>query len=182
MGKNKRVKNKITDKVVVGKLLSESTREMLAEKISEFAILLCEDENVELVHVEFVVDGYLNVLRVYIDKPGGVSMADCSNISRQLGDIIDVSLTIGAEYRLEVSSPGIYRQLYKKDDYVKFCGRAIKIQTNTLVDGKKKLSGILESISEQGIVEIAVDGSLLKLDYSSITKARLTEDNGDSRC
>ena len=128
------------------------------------------------------IDGYLNVLRVYIDKSGGVSMADCSNISRQLGDIIDVSVTIGAEYRLEVSSPGIYRQLYKKDDYVKFCGRAIKIQTDILVDGKKKLSGTLESISDDGIVEISVDGSLLKLDYSSITKAQLTEDNGDGRC
>ncbi len=182
MGKNKRVKNKKTDNVVVGQLLPESTREMLAEKIYEFAIPLCEDENIELVHVEFIVDGYLNVLRVYIDKPDGVSMGDCSNISRQLGDIIDVGVTIDAEYRLEVSSPGIYRQLYKKDDYVKFCGRAIKIQTDIPVDGKKKLSGILESISDEGIVEISVDGSLLKLDYSSITKAQLTEDNGDGRC
>ncbi len=182
MGKSKRVKNKKTDKVVDNQLLAEATREMLAEKISELAMFLCEDENIELVHVEFVVDGYLNVLRVYIDKPGGVSMADCSNISRQLSDIIDVSVTIDAEYRLEVSSPGIYRQLYKKDDYVKFYGRAIKIQTNILVDGKKKHSGILESISDQDIVAISVDGTLLKLDYSSITKARLTEDNGDGRC
>ncbi len=182
MGKNKRVKNKKTDSVLTGKVLSESTREMLAEKIIEFAKPLCEDENIELVHIEFVVDGYLNVLRVYIDKPGGVSMADCSNISRQLGDIVDVSVNIDAEYRLEVSSPGIYRQLYKKDDYVKFCGRAIKIQTDIPVDGQKKFTGILERISDQDIVEISVDGTLLKFDYSSITKARLTEDNGDGRC
>lgn len=182
MGRNKKVKNRKTDRSGNAKLLSEGTREHLADEIFSLALPLCEDENVELVHVEFVVDGFFNVLRIYIDKPDGVSMADCSGISRQIGDIIDASVAIDAEYRLEVSSPGLYRQLYKKADYVKFCGRAIKIQLDAPVDGQRKLTGILESISDQDIVGVSVDGVLIELDYSSIKKARLTEDNGDGRC
>ena len=109
-------------------------------------------------------------------------MADCTGISRQIGDIIDVSVTIDAEYRLEVSSPGIYRQLYKKEDYVKFCGRAIKVQLDTPVDGQRKLTGIFKGISDQDIVEVLVNETVVELNHSSIIKAQLTEDNGDSGC
>lgn len=182
MGKNKKVKNKKTDRTVAPKLLSQGIRELLAEKIFALALPLCEDEAVELVHVEFVVDGFFNVLRIYIDKPEGVTMADCTLISRQIGDIIDVSVTIDAEYRLEVSSPGVYRQLYKKEDYVKFCGRAIKVQLDIPVDGQRKLTGILNGISDQDIVEVLVGDTVVELNHSSIIKAQLTEDNGDSRC
>lgn len=182
MGRNKKVKNGKTDRSENARLLSQGTREHLADEIFSIALPLCADENVELVHVEFVVDGFLNVLRIYIDKPDGVTMADCSGISRQIGDIIDVSVAIDAEYRLEVSSPGVYRQLYKKEDYVKFCGRAIKIHLDIPVDGQKKLTGILKGVSDLGVVEISVEGKLIELDYSSIKKARLTEDNGDGRC
>lgn len=182
MGKKSKGKNKKTDRSGSVKLLSGAVREVLTEKITGLATLLCDDEDIELVHVDFVVDGFINVLRVYIDKPGGVTMEDCSNISRQLGDIVDVSVAIDTEYRLEVSSPGIYRQLYRKKDYVRFCGRVVKIQTDVPVDGRKKFSGILKGISDDGVVEISVDGKEMTLDYSSIIKAQLTEGNGDGRC
>ena len=182
MGKTKKSKNRKTDRTAPGRVLAEATREMLAGKIMALAEPLCSDEGLDLVYIEFVVDGFLNVLRVYIDKPGGVDVSDCSAISRQLGDIIDVSVPIDAEYRLEVSSPGIYRRLYNKEEYKKFCGKAIKIETELPIDGQRKLKGILKGISDDGIVEISIDDNSVKLDYSSITRARLTEDNGDDRC
>lgn len=157
-------------------------REMVTSRVAKIAEQLCDDEGIEFVHAEFVTEGFLNILRVYIDKPGGVTMADCSDLSRQLGDIIDASVAVDAEYRLEVSSPGIYRELYKKEDYIKFCGKAVKIQTNTPYDGKMKFKGILRGLSDNGSVMITVDGDSVELDYSSIKKARLTEDNGDDRC
>ncbi len=182
MGKNKKLKNKKTNYSASGNILAQSTREMIAGKVVELAEPLCQDEELELVHVEFVVDGFLNVLRVYIDKPGGVGVSDCTAISRQLGDIIDVSVSVNAEYRLEVSSPGIYRQLFKEDDYKSFCGRVVKIETELPIDGQRKFKGILTGISEDGIVEISIEDSPVYVDYSSITRARLTDDNGDDRC
>ncbi len=182
MGKTKKSKTKKTDQSASGNILSQPIRDMIAEKVFKLAEPLCEDEGLELVHVEFVVDSFLNVLRVYIDKSEGVGVSDCTAISRQLGDIIDVSVSVNAEYRLEVSSPGIYRKLYNKDDYTKFCGKAIKIETELPIDGQRKFKGILKGISDDGIVEISIDDNPLRLDYSSITRARLTEGNGDDRC
>ncbi len=182
MGKTKKSKNRKIVNPNAGSTLPLATREIIAGQVLKLAEPLCEDEGLELVHVEFVIDGFFNVLRVYIDRPDGISMEDCAAISRQLGDIIDVSVSVNAEYRLEVSSPGIFRHIYKKEDYNKFCGKTIKIQTELPIDGQRKFKGILKGISEDGIVEISIDDNPLKMDYASITRAQLTEDNGDDRC
>lgn len=182
MAKKKKSKNKKNAGNGSDKLLSQAKRDMIAAEVAGIAGQLCEDEGIELVHVELVAEGFLNILRVYIDKPGGVTMSDCSGLNRQLDDIIDASVSVDVEFRLEVSSPGIYRELYRKEDYIKFCGKAIKIHTNIPVDGKMKLKGILKGFSDSGSVMLTVDGDIVELDYEAIKKARLTEDNGDDRC
>ncbi|MBU1168270.1 MAG: ribosome maturation factor RimP [Proteobacteria bacterium] len=146
------------------------------------AATLCSEEGLELVHVEFVSESHHYFLRVYIDKPDGVTMADCTAISKQLGDILDVNLDLDVEYRLEVSSPGIYRPLFKKKDYLRFKGNVVEIRTVSKIMDKKKFTGILEGISEKDSVTLSVDGNTVEIDYSSIKSARLAENNGDDRC
>ena len=90
---------------------------MLIEKIKEVAQPLCQAENFELVHLDMVNSDGENIVRLFLDKPGGISLDDCIYISRQLGDLIDVHIENIGSYRLEVSSPGPNRPLNKKEDF-----------------------------------------------------------------
>lgn len=154
----------------------------IVEQVENIASKICDDEGLELVHVEFISESHHYYLRIYIDKDGGVTMGDCTLVSRQLADILDVNQVIDVEYRLEVSSPGISRPLFKKSDYTKFIGRLIVIRTFQAIDGKKKITGILNGISEKDCVTLSVDDHTFEIDFSSIKKARLAENNGDDRC
>lgn len=154
----------------------------IVEKVEKIVSGLCVEEGIELVFVEFISESHHYYLRVYIDKEGGVTMGDCSRISRQLADILDVNQIIDIEYRLEVSSPGINRPLFKKTDYTKFIGKRVKIQTTHEIEGKKKFTGILNGISEKDCVTLSVDDQTLEIDFSSIKKARIAENNGDDKC
>lgn len=162
--------------------ISPAQRAKIAERVEPIAAAICRDEGTELVHVEFVEESHHLFLRVYIDKPDGVTMADCTSVSRQLGDLLDVKLNFEEVYRLEVSSPGIYRPLFKKSDYDTFKGKTVDIRTHTAISGKKKFTGILEGIFENNKVSLSVDGMTIDIDYSSIKSARLAENNGDDRC
>ncbi len=154
----------------------------IVDKVEKIVSGICHDESLELVHVEFLSESHHYYLRIYIDKPGGVTMGDCTAVSRQLADILDVNQIIDVEYRLEVSSPGINRPLFKKSDYTKFIGQRVVIRTLREIEGKKKWSGILNGISEKDCVTLSVDDHTVEIDFSSIKKARLAENNGDDRC
>lgn len=154
----------------------------IVAQVEKIASKICDDEGLELVHVEFVSESHHYFLRLYIDKEGGVTMGDCTLVSRQLADILDVHQIIEVEYRLEVSSPGINRPLFKKSDYTKYAGRQVVIRTLAVIEGKKKFTGILNGISEKDCVILSVDDQTFEIDFSSIKKARLAENNGDDRC
>lgn len=141
---------------------------------------LCEAEGMELVHVEAVSQDSFT-LRIYIDKPGGVTIEDCINISRQLGDILDIDLKFEEEYRLEVSSPGIDRPLVKQEDFVRFAGKQAKIKTQIPLDGRRKFKGLLKGMAE-GCVTIEIDGKDYAIPFEQIDKARLFTDNGETGC
>ena len=164
------------------KPVSRDQEKAIALRVEKIASQLCKDEGIELAHVEFVSESHHYFLRVYIDKPEGVTMGDCTQISRQLADLLDVNMNIDVEYRLEVSSPGIFRPLFKKSDYLKYIGSRVEIRTHDVIDGKKKHTGILGGISEKDCVTLSVDDHSIEIDFSSIKKARLSEDNGDDRC
>jgi len=154
----------------------------IVAQVEKIASRICDDEGLELVHVEFVSESHHYFLRLYIDKEGGVTMGDCALVSRQLADILDVHQIIEVEYRLEVSSPGINRPLFKKSDYSKYAGRRVVIRTLAVIEGKKKFTGILNGISEKDCVILSVDDHTFEIDFSSIKKARLAENNGDDKC
>jgi len=145
---------------------------MLIEKIKEMVQPFCQAENFELVHLEYVNSDRENIVRLFLDKPGGITLDDCIYVSRQLGDLIDVHIEDIGSYRLEVSSPGPNRPLNKKEDFQRFKGERIKVQTNELIENKKKFTGILEIINDDSVV-IAVDGKKVEIKDHTISKAIL---------
>ena len=153
---------------------------MLA-KVWQLAEPLCSGEAVELVHVEYLNEKGGRILRFFIDKPGGVTLDDCANISRQLGDILDVGLESQAPYRLEISSPGSPRPLGKLDDFEIHKGGRIKIRTTRPINGQKNFSGVLESVS--GLtVHLKVNDQPVAIAFADIKKAYITHINGENAC
>jgi ribosome maturation factor RimP len=163
------------------KAISPEKEKKIAAQVIELAGPLCEAEGIELVHVEYQRESRGRILRLYIDKPGGVTLDDCAFISRQLGDILDVSFEHSLAYNLEVSSPGLERPLGKESDYEKFRGQKASIRTYQPVDGKKKFQGILDGISD-GTVLLKVNDKTVFIPFQVINRARLVNSNGENGC
>jgi ribosome maturation factor RimP len=145
---------------------------LLIERIKKVALPLCQAENFELVHLEYANSGRDNIVRLFLDKPSGITLDDCVYVSRQLGDLIDVHIQDIGSYRLEVSSPGPNRPLNTKKDFQRFRGERVKIQTNELIENKKNFTGILEMINDDSVV-LAVDGKTVEISNHLISKAIL---------
>ena len=129
-------------------------------------------KGLELVDVEFKKEGKNWVLRVFIDKEGGVTLEDCQKISRLAGDLIEVEEVIEPAYTMEVSSPGLNRVLKKEKDFIKFSGKKICVQCHAPLNGRKKFTGILTDIKNQSI-HLEVDGELQTIPISRVAKANL---------
>lgn len=109
-------------------------------------------------------------LRVFIDKPGGISVDDCATISHHLTRLLAVE-NINYD-RLEVSSPGLDRSLKKERDFVRFAGQKARIKLRVPVDGQRNFVGVLRETGA-GKVQLEVDGKVLSLDLGNLEKARL---------
>jgi ribosome maturation factor RimP len=133
---------------------------------------LCTAERMELVHVEYQREAGGKILRLYIDGPGGVTLDDCMNISRQASDVLDVYLENLGPYRLEVSSPGPNRPLGKMTDFERFKGNRVKIKTAQPIDGRKKFSGIMMGTTE-GMIKLSINDRTVVIPYQNIVTARL---------
>ena len=140
--------------------------------IEEVAEPLCLAEGFELVHVERLSDRGGMLVRIYLDKPGGITIDDCVHMTRQLGDLIDVHLEDIDSYRLEISSPGSKRPLKKAADFERFKGKKVKIETFELIDGRKRFTGILNGI-QNGRVEVVVNKNTIAFQFEQISKSRL---------
>ncbi len=126
----------------------------------------------ELVHVEYQPRRDSSVLRIYIDRPGGVSVDDCQRVSRHVGVVLDVEDLIPHRYTLEVSSPGIERPLFKQEDYKRFSGKEVRLTTLEKIEGRKNFVGYLRGI-EEGVVEFESEGKTMKVPLRLIRKANL---------
>jgi len=119
------------------------------DKIREIAERVAQSSGLELVDVELLGGGKARMLRVYIDKPGGVTHEDCSNFSREAGTIFDVEDAVpGSSYTLEVSSPGLDRKLTKPDDFERFVGSLVKVTTRDPIDGNRHFEGRLKAFQD----------------------------------
>src|SRR5690242_21896705 len=112
------------------------------DRIREIADRVVSSSGLELVDLELRGGGNSRMLRVFIDKPGGVTHEDCANVSREVGTILDVENAVpGGSYLLEVSSPGLDRQLVRPADYERFAGSLVKVTTREPVEGNRHFQG-----------------------------------------
>ena len=152
---------------------SDSSDTPVVERIYSFAGEMLSSMGLDLVEVQFRREQHGWVLRVFIDAEDGVTLDHCSQVSRELGDFLDVEDVIDHPYNLEVSSPGLERKLRNEDDVRRFCGRKAKIKVHQPLDGQKTFVGILLEVSENSVV-LDVEGSgRVNLDFDMISTARL---------
>ncbi len=172
----KRHKKKYSSLSHAATLLTD--KEFLA-KANKLVEPVCDAEGMELVHAEYQMEPGGKVLRLYIDKPDGISLDDCVAISRQVSDLLDIYIEGDQQYRLEVSSPGSNRPLGKPEDFNRFKDHSARIQIAEAINGQKKFKGILSGIQD-GIVTLLVMGKPIALPYEKITKARLINNSGEN--
>ena len=124
----------------------------LPQRVEQEIEKICQSEGLELVHVEYKKQGRGYLLRVDIDKPGGVTLEDCSLVSQQVSTYLDVDDVVPAEYELQVSSPGLDRKIYKDSDYEKFKGRLVRVKTARAIRGLHVIVGRLKDFDGSRIV------------------------------
>ena len=131
----------------------------------------------ELVDLEHVGSKARPILRIRIDRPesdAGVTLDDCSRVSRELETYLDDNSQLGERYVLEVSSPGVERPLVKPRDYQRFAGKEVAIKTSEAIgDLGKRVEGVLRGIDEKGVVALDVNGQTVEVPRDQIKKAHL---------
>jgi len=124
----------------------------LPGRVEEEIEKIVTSEGLELVHVEYRRQGHGWLLRIDIDKEGGVMLADCELVSHQVSAFLDVEDVVPAEYELQVSSPGLDRKFYKESDYRKFIGRLVRVKTSKPIRGLHVIVGRLKEFDGRQIV------------------------------
>src|SRR2546425_6445729 len=148
----------------------------VAERIREFAEQVAIDHGVELVHVELTGPEGHPTVRVFLDKPGGVTHEDCSEVSFHLGTVLDVEDFIHSSYTLEVSSPGLERGLYKRADYGRFAGSLARMRTRRPIDGQRNFRGRLLGIDGDEVLFEDRTSGRVTVPLDAIAKANLELD------
>ncbi len=129
-------------------------------------------EGMELVLVEMATGPQGRILRLVIDKPGGVTLDDCVHVSRTVSDILDVHDPIPESYNLEVTSPGINRPLVGLSDYERFAGERVVLKTRQPFQSRKRFKGILRRV-EDGAVVVETMEDTYAIPFDIIAKGRL---------
>jgi ribosome maturation factor RimP len=143
------------------------------ERIREIAVRILEFAGMELVHLEMKREPGGLLVRLFIDKSGGVSLDDCARISRQLSGQLDLEDPIPGHYTLEVSSPGLDRPLYDDRDYVRFAGKQVRLSTFTPIEGRRHFVGRLVGLFD-GAVRLVLEGDReIAIPRDQVAKARL---------
>jgi ribosome maturation factor RimP len=130
----------------------------------------------ELVHLTYRREGKDWVLRLMIDREGGVSMDDCAAASNQMGALLEVEDIIPHTYNLEVTSPGLNRPLFTADDYRRFAGHKVQIHTHRPVQGRRRFSGSLETCCDDIVTLCLPEGGTVSLPLTDIADGRLELD------
>ena len=121
----------------------------LRDTLEKRLLPLIKEENLELVDFEFSPSGSKSLLRIYVDKPEGVTIGECANLSRKVSDFLDMENLIPHRYSLEVSSPGLDRLLVKKEDFMRKVGEKVRVFLKEPVDGKPDLVGEIKRFREE---------------------------------
>ena len=149
-------------------------RSAVTDKVSEIAERVASDKGLEVVEVQMLGGGSSRVLRIFIDKPEGVTHADCEDISQHVGTILDVEDVVpGSSYTLEVSSPGVERKLTKPRDFERFVGQKVKIALRQPVENQRHWVGALRSFAEGVITLEPSPGKSVQFPLEQVERANL---------
>ena len=146
----------------------------IADKVVVLIEPVIEDMGYELLGVEYVASGKHSILRLFLDSEQGIGIDDCEAVSRQVSAIMDVEDPISGQYSLEVSSPGIERPLFTLAHYQRFLGNDISLRLFRPIEGRRKFTGSIGSVSEASeTIELVTELVPVTLDYNLIEKANL---------
>lgn len=133
---------------------------------------LVEGLGYEFVGLQHFPQGRRSLIRLFIDKPGGVNIDDCERVSRQVNAVLGVESPISEDYLLEVSSPGLDRLLFTPAQIGAFVGKRVAIRTSVPMAGKRNFNGVIESVNGDTIT-IQSEGQKIQFSFSDIAEARL---------
>jgi ribosome maturation factor RimP len=149
-------------------------KEAVVTRVKEIAHRVGESEGIEIVDVELAGGGRSRLLRIFIDKPEGITHADCESISKQVGTILDIEDVVpGGRYTLEVSSPGLERKLSGPRDFERFQGRKAKIVLREPVENRRHWEGTLAGFSGGIITLEPAPGQSVCFDLEKVQRANL---------
>lgn len=149
---------------------------LITEKIRGIAENAATEESLELVHVELVGAVKNPIVRIFIDKLEGVTLDDCSKVSRLVEAVLDADDFIPSAYTLEVSSPGLERELYSLQDFEKYAGNLAKVKTTHPVSGQKNFRGRITEVKGEEIVFEDKTSGTVRFPYNTVAKANLELD------
>ena len=145
-------------------------------RVREIAERAASERGLELVHAEVAGGARSPVVRIFIDKPGGVTHDDCSQVSLHVGTVLDVEDFIPSAYTLEVSSPGLERGLYRREDYERFAGRMAKMKSRSPVNGQRNFRGRVVGLEGENVVFDDKTTGRVLVPFADIVKANLEID------
>ncbi|MCP4682668.1 MAG: ribosome maturation factor RimP [Desulfobacterales bacterium] len=126
----------------------------------------------ELVDIEYLSGRGRWILRIYVDKTGGITLDDCARVSREIGDLIDIKDIINHKYVLEVSSPGLDRPLRKEADFFKAIGKKVKVKMLMPIKGRRNFTGYLKDF-QQKTLYLEVENKIVELPHRDVKKAKI---------
>jgi ribosome maturation factor RimP len=149
-----------------------SKAHLITKQVADLVEAVLDEMGFELVDVEYLAKQSRWVLGLYIDKPGGVTIDDCAQVSREISYLIDVKDVIDHEYVLEVSSPGLNRPLKKERDFRWARGKRVKVKMLAPLEGRRNFTGTLKNF-EAGTLYVETEGGLVALPWREVDKARV---------
>jgi len=147
---------------------------MDAKDIEALIAPVVEQEGGEIVDLQWRREGHQWVLRLFIDKPNGITLDDCAYYSDRVGAFLDEKNAIEQSYVLEISSPGLDRVVKKDKDFAKFSGKAVKVRIKIADNGQRKFSGILKGLQNDNVM-VQVGETLKAFDKKNIDEVRLDD-------
>ena len=146
----------------------------LQERITAIAERAAAREGLEVWNVDVLGAGRSRLVRIFIDKPDGVTLADCELMSQQVGTVLDVEdIVPDQHYHLEVSSPGVERRLFRPEHFVRFAGHKARVALREPIENQRRWEGLLAGVEEGMILLEAANGATMRFRMEQIEKANL---------
>ena len=155
--------------------MAETTnREAILAQITEVVNGVADSAGIEVVEIQLLGAGKQRVLRIFIDRPEGVTHGDCEFVSQKVGNVLDErDIVPGENYTLEVSSPGVERKLTKPGDYDRFAGKKVKIVMREAVEEQNYWEGVLRGLEGEAVLVEPQEGRVVRIPLSVIKRANL---------